>query len=1123
VTAPRVDLSYDAFLRAQRQGAAPRTTGVSSSPVPAPRPKRDLSYAAFLRSQKQEEPSFLEGLGATARGVPAAINTTVASTLGKLSRVPTMGRDNPVSRFFSEVETGGREAFRPADPRLQQAYEMSEAVGRLPAEIGKYAMTGGPIVPAALGAAEAIGSTPEESEAAFLGGLAGRFGMTGTQQALESASRTPLGRALTSAAMSVVPDALMRGGTRGAERLRTGMAARQAQAPAAPTPRPMEAPSAPAPSAAATGPAQLEMGFDLPQTPVPEVKPTTMPKATMRAQALMQPSEIEGVVNFRTFSDDPLVQDRMKAAASKFVSEVDTPMRVTQSDKAQGRFPGKKVGDLINSESLDEVREKVAADLALNPVELVERTKNGERLDRFDLLRVRTAINDVLAEEDALFKQLDSRSLTDDETAKVNFRLSQLDQERNALMETFTTQRTGTARDLNALKATALRTADPIAWIARAQKLAQRPLSDAERAAIREAADLKDLEKLNQIASDLQKFTWQDKFRSLYTSGLLTAPKTYAANILGNTAMAGLETAKEFPATFFDRVLSAWTGVETKSLSSLNPITMAKVSADGAKKGGDNAIRVAKGERPADAPLELSREVRYDNKFLDWYTRVVSRSLSAPDQFFRGMATVRSLDEQARAMAKAEKLTGDAFTQRVNELRARPTDEMAMRSVADAEIATFQENSALARAAEGARDFLNKAPGGVLGDILIPFRRTPANIAKRIYEYSVLNAVSLKNLKRAQDVLLRRIGADEQREFVNALGRASVGSGIIGLGYILASEGRMTGFFPTTQRERDAWDQQGKLEGALKIDDKSPWVQVAKYSPFGNLLQVGAQMYNIDQDLEVTPLGAKWITANVTAPLKSAVELPMVANINDLIDVGRTFGTAESGEAAMKIAGRTATGLLPFAGLARAVTGGIDPYVRETKAPTVPGSLKAQVMNVIPGVSQKLPPRVDPLGKIQERPYGLLGSIFAPSQIREDVTKTDPVVGELARTGAVIGRLERGKQETPDQYAMREQIIGNAVRTALANVIARDPQYRALGNVDPARARLLMEAYNQTRNPDEQIDVSRLSDERIVARLQGNYLERQAENVKNLISRMSRRGQQKLPSNIESAMKAVIR
>ena len=1068
--------------------------------------------SARLGKPSEEDVGFFEGLGAAALGVPAAINTTIASTLGKLSRVPTMGKENPVSSFFTDVETGGRELFRPDDPRLRSAYETSESIGRVPAEITKYVLTGGPITASALGAAEAIGSKPEESEAALLGGLAGRFGMTGTQRALESASQSALGRALTSAALSVVPDALLSGGSRGLGKLRAGKAAAQAPTPPAaaiptPTPSAVAPPTAAAPRAAA---------------PLVEPTPTTMPKATMRAKPLMQPSEIEGVVNFRTFSDDPLVQDRMKAAASKFVSEVETPLRVTQSDKAQGRFPGKKVGDLVNSESLDEVREKVAADLALNPAELVERTKNGERLDRFDLLRVRTAISDVLAEENALFSQLNSRTLTDDETAKINFRLSKLGQERNALMETFTTQRTGIGRDMNALKQTALSTGDPVAWMARAQEVAKRPLSDAERISIMNAAEENDLEALNTIASDLQKFTWQDKFRSLYTSGLLTAPKTYAANILGNTAMAGLETAKEFPATFFDRVLSAWTGVETKSLSSLNPTTMAKVSADGAKKGADDAIRVAKGERPSDAPLELSREVRYDNKFLDWYTRVVSRSLSAPDQFFRGMATVRSLDEQARAMAKAEKLTGDAFTQRVNELRARPTDEMAMRSVADAEIATFQENSTLAKAAEGARDFLNKTPGGILGDIIIPFRRTPANIAKRIYEYSPVGAVSPENVKRAADILLRR-DATEQREFVNALGRASVGSGVIGLGYILASEGRMTGFFPTTQRERDAWDQQGKLEGAVKINENSPWVQVSKYSPFGNLLQVGAQMYNIDQDLEVTPKGAKWITANVTAPLKSAVELPMVANINDLIDVGRTFGTAESGEAAMKIAGRTATGLLPFAGLARAVTGGIDPYVRETKAPTVAGGLKAQVMNVIPGVSQKLPPRVDPLGRIQERPYGLIGSIFSPSQIREDVTKTDPVVGELARTGAVVGRLERGKQETPDQYAMREQVVGNAIRTALANVIARDPNYRALGNVDPTRARLLMEAYNQTRNPDEQIDVSRLSDERIVARLQGNYLERQAENVKNLISRMSRRGQQKLPSNIESAMKAVIR
>ena len=300
-------------------------------------------------------------------------------------------------------------------------------------------------------------------------------------------------------------------------------------------------------------------------------------------------------------------------------------------------------------------------------------------------------------------------------------------------------------------------------------------------------------------------------------------------------------------------------------------------------------------------------------------------------------------------------------------------------------------------------------------------------------------------------------------------------------------------------------------------------MQVSKYSPFGNLLQIGAQMYNIDQDLKVTPKGFEWFTSNISAPLKSAVELPMVANINDLIDVGRTFGTPESGEALMKIAGRTATGVLPLSGLARAVTAGLDPYQRETKAPTVAEGLKAQVMNILPGVSKKLPPRVDPLGRIQERPYGVAGSLFSPSQVREDLTKTDPIVAELERTGAVVGRIEREKRETGDQYAMREQLVGGAIRNALARVIAMDPQYRMIGRLDPAKARAVLEAYNQTLEPSERIDVNRISDERIIARLQGDYLERAAERTKTQISRQMRQGQQKVPSKIESRLKAITR
>lgn len=1078
-----------------------------SQPASGGNPYRSGDGNPYRRQAPVEEPSSIEKLGAVALGVPAAVNTAVASTLGKISRVPTMGRENPVSKFFADIETGGREVFRPSDRRLTQAYEQSEGVGRVPIEIGKYMAAGGPIGASVLGAAEAIGSRPEESEAALGAQLAGKMGATRLQQALQSASQSPAGRALVSGAMSVIPDVLMSGASKGLS------AYRARQKPVVPevTARPPAARTeAPAPAAAES---QLEMPLDVPRIPDRSLQPTTMPAARRREPALMQPSEIEGYFNYQKFSNDPVVQDRLKAAASKFVSEAETPLRVTVSDKAQGAFPGKKVGDLINSESFDEVRKKVAADLGLDPKELVERSMSGESLNRYDLLRVRTAVNDVLAEEDALFKQLDSKLLSDDELAKVNFRLSQLDKERNALLDTFTTQRTGTGRDLAALKITALRTADPVAWMARAQRIAQRPLTDAERVAIRNAADMKDLDALNQIAADLQKFTWRDKFNSLYKSGLLSAPRTFGSNLLGNTTMAALETAKEYPAVFFDRILSAWTGEYTKSASSLNPITMSKVSFKGAADGVKDAMKVIRGKRPANASLDLPREVKFDNKFLDWYTKTVSRSLNATDAMFKNLAAARSLDEQARAIAQAEKLSGDAFKKRVDELVLRPTDEMSMRAVADSEIATFQESSKIAEGVENLSKMLGPA-----GDVLVPFRRTPANIAKRIYEYSPLGMAS--QLKRAGDILIKR-NASEQREFVNALGRISVGSGAMALGYVLANEGRMTGFFPSNQRERDAWEEQGKIEGAIKTDEGSPWVQINKYSPLGNLMQIGAAMSDMERDLGATA-GGKAFGA-LTAPLRSVSELPMVANVKDLIEAFQKAGTQESGEAALKVAGRSVAGALPFSGLLRAVAGGVDPLARETKSPRIVESIQNQVLGSIPFASRTLPPKVDPLGRPIERPFGVLGSVFVPSQVRDDMTQQDFVRKELERTGAVVGRIKRSGEETGEEYATREVQTGSAIRNALARVISSDPTYQQIGQMDPARARMVLEAYNATLTPDERIDLSRISDDRIRARLQGQYLEQQAERLKGQITRATGKGRRKLPSALESAMEAIVR
>jgi hypothetical protein len=822
---------------------------------------------------------------------------------------------------------------------------------------------------------------------------------------------------------------------------------------------------------------------------------TTMPAATPRATPLTEAIDPESYVNVPRFSADPAVQDRIRAAAAKAVEEVNIPLRTTADDVAAGRAT--RVGVLREQESLESVRQKVAEELNLDPADIVTRAKDGKPLDRFDLLTVRNALMDATAEEDAILKRLADKNNPPlaDEIDELRGRYARVSGERNALFEALSIGRTQQGRDLNALKIAARQTFDPLVWEARLTELAKRPLTEAEKVDLRRAVDNQDQGELFRLAQVMREATTKEKFVALFKAGMLSAPRTYLSNAFGNAAMAGMETAKEVPAAFFDTLLGAFTGQRSKYF---DPQAILSASKKGAISGVEDAKRVLRGQVPRNMQTDLPREINFNSRILDVYSKTVFRSLSATDQFFRNMAIARSLDEQARVLARSEGLKGEAFTARVAELVERPTDAMSGRAIADAEIATFQDDGTLARGALLARRGLNSVTGGVGGDLLFPFAKTPANIAQRIIDYSPINLV--RQMGKVVQLSLRGKGevAKAQKDIVEQLGRFSIGTAALYAGYALAKEGMMTGFFPDNQRERDEWEQQGKIEGAMKVGSDSPWIQVSKYSPIGNLMQIGAQMYNLEVNPRVD-LFERGIGA-ATAPFRAVAELPMVANVNDLIKAFQAAGGPETAESLTRVAGRFAGGLIPGSGLLRSVAAGTDPYVRETRGATAGETVKQQVQAAIPGARGSLPVRVDPLGRPQQQYFGLLGSLTSPSQVREDLTRKDPVRAELARTGAVVGRIERQRTETGEQYAKREQLVGRAISRHLQNVM-RTPEYAEIGRMDVREARQMLEQYAAQMGTVERIDIGKISDDRIRARLQGLVLQQQAARVKSAITR----------------------
>lgn len=785
----------------------------------------------------------------------------------------------------------------------------------------------------------------------------------------------------------------------------------------------------------------------------------------------------EDYINVARFSDDPAVQRRLLIAGQRAIEETDLPARLPAR-------PGEKLGRLAEPETFDQVRERVAKKIGISPAEVVARTERGERIGRDDLLRVETALNQVLSEENELYKRLAGQAFaTAEEARTAEVLLGRLRNEANSLINVASKQKTMTAQDLAAMRMGALQSSDPGVWIGRMQTLAKRTLSDAERAEIYKAASEQDIDTLMRMGRDVQKSTLGEKVAAFFRANLLTNPKTHAINVTGNVGMRLLETAKDVPATLFDAMIGAATGVRTKDLSVKD---LAKGGFTGARKGLADAVEVLRRGDIDPRTFDIPKQTNFDSPLANAYVNGVFRALSAEDKFFRTVAYTRSLEEQARIVAKAEGLKGQALTSRVQELARKPSAQMEAQAVLDADIVTFQQDSRLARAASKARSAIASVVSEPVANIIMPFVRTPANIAQTIINYSPVGAVGTV-ARDARLVGRGAQGAAAQRRVVEALGRASVGTAAMWAGYQLAKDDKMTGFYPSQEKTRKEWELTGKTEGSLKVGNN--WIQLNRLSPFGNLLTIGAALHQLEQedpDVVATIFGA------AAAPASAVYDLPMVSGVRDLIEVARPGEAQTRGEAATKYFGRMAQGFIPASGLLRGVARGLDETVRQTK--TGEGVSFGRMLQAgVPVAAQELPARLTALGEPIQRPGGLVQALLSPVGVSPARTAADPLLREIERTGAIPTPLRQRKGESDEGFAQRQQQIGQFVRSVLERTV-ESPRYVGIPKRDPMRLRQELARVR--------IDTNDLSDDEVVTRYQRYVLDRAIEQAK---TRMGRR------------------
>lgn len=578
--------------------------------------------------------------------------------------------------------------------------------------------------------------------------------------------------------------------------------------------------------------------------------------------------------------------------------------------------------------------------------------------------------------------------------------------------------------------------------------------------------------RLAQFTSSLKESGTAQKAGTLVKVGYLGSLKTTERNVLGNLTFGGVEYLASRPlAVATDYLQAAMRSAAT--FGRVKPHEFRQIANTlnrgglergeyGIRKGIHQAVELMRTGVDAEGVQEKFDlgETTFKNSTLDKVTKFVFNSLEAQDKPFYGFAFQTSLYGRARLMAIREGLSGKALTPRINELLEAPTEGMVLGAHADAQYATFKNETALSSAAsalrQGVKGKLARAePGKKLGlaaaslamDITIPFTKVASAIAYAGVDYSP--AGFAKALIEAAANKNPRIEAQLQQQ----LARATLGTGLTMIGYSMYHNGTMTGSAPTDPGQRKLWDAENKQANSVLINGR--WRSITFLGPLAIPMLLGANIRRFQGSDEEKGAGetAAFALGSIGKTMTEQSYLQGVSNL-----IGALSETD-------KRASSMVAGLIPIPSLVGQVASAVDPVSREAH------SAGERIQARIPFASKRLPERIDPFGlPVMRSAGGIRGAVESladPTNPRTDVS--DDLTKELERlqvsvSGVGSSFTVKGQkiQRTPETIRALTKEIGPQFRTRLENLI-RSEKY--LTADDDERERLLRKAMDDVKKP----------------------------------------------------------
>jgi len=507
-------------------------------------------------------------------------------------------------------------------------------------------------------------------------------------------------------------------------------------------------------------------------------------------------------------------------------------------------------------------------------------------------------------------------------------------------------------------------------------------------------------EVYQELGQQVSKST-MEKIDAWRYFSMLANPRTHIRNIGGNVAMGKVQTGKNKVAGVIEATVAKFNPNMERTHTIVPASKEVRQFAKADIKNVTDRLGLTEGKLNPQTRLENNMKTfKHDamNKTVGKLFDLNNKALEVEDGWGLKAGYVKALAEYMTA----NKLKPDTITD-------AQLSKARNYAVQQAKEATFHQENQLASLVNQLSNRNRFAKFGV--DAVLPFKKTPMNIAKTGIEYSPVGLAKSMVL----DTVQLRKGNITVNQYIDNISKGLTGTGIALVGYALAQAGILKASGGDDDKEKYE-EGRGKQAFSIQIGDNTysldwlaptaiPLFIGAEISALNRATNEAKTSNSSDEDSKYNQLLKS--TTNVldafTNSMNPMMEMSMLSGLASTLrsyEQGATQGITAMGTNALK---SYVNQFFPTAMGQVAKT--MDPYERSTTStksgmlPKAVDSTKNQIMAKVPGLRQMLPTKTDVWGNEMKQPENVVQRALENAVLpytRKEVNNND-VDQELVR------------------------------------------------------------------------------------------------------------------------------